>query len=55
MKVAGFLNVNFNASSTAAWGNVRTGGDGARQYGNDGWRWKNSRFADRRGQLRVAR
>jgi Flp pilus assembly protein TadG len=55
MKVIGFPNINLNASSTAAWGNVRTTGDGARQYGNDGWRWKNSRFADRRGQLRVPR
>jgi Flp pilus assembly protein TadG len=55
MKVVGFPNISFNASSTAAWGHVRTAGDAARPYGNDGWRWKNSRTAERRGQLRVAR
>ena len=55
MKEVGFPNISLNASSTAAWGNVRTAGDGTRPYGNDGWRWKNNRFAERRGQLRVAR
>jgi Flp pilus assembly protein TadG len=56
MKVVGFPNIGFNASSTAAWGNARTAGDAARPpHGNDGWRWKNSRFAERHGQLRLAR
>jgi Flp pilus assembly protein TadG len=55
MKVVGFPNISLNTSSTAAWGNVRTAGDATRPYGNDGWRWKNNRFAERRGQLRVAR
>jgi Flp pilus assembly protein TadG len=53
MKVVGFPSIN--ASSTAAWGNVRTAGGAARPHGNDGWRWKNSRLAERRGQLRLAR
>jgi Flp pilus assembly protein TadG len=55
MKVVGFPIISFNASSTAAWGNVRTAGDAARPHGNDGWRWKNNRLAERHGQLRLAR
>jgi Flp pilus assembly protein TadG len=55
MKVVGFPIISFNASSTAAWGNVRTAGDAARPHGNDGWRSKNNRLAERHGQLRLAR
>jgi Flp pilus assembly protein TadG len=55
MKVVGFPEISFNASSTAAWGNGPTAVDAARPHGNDGWRWKNSRLAERHGQLRVAR
>jgi Flp pilus assembly protein TadG len=51
MKMAGLPGINFNLSSTAAWGNARA--DGARQYAND--RQRRGVFAERRQPLRVAR
>jgi len=51
MKMAGLPGINFNLSSTAAWGNPRA--DGARQYAND--RQRRGVFAERRQPLRVAR
>jgi len=51
MKMAGLPDINFDLSSTAAWGNARA--DGARQYAND--RQRRGVFAERRQPLRVAR
>jgi Flp pilus assembly protein TadG len=55
MKMAGLPNINFDLSSTAAWGNVRAAGDIARQHTNERQRRTVGVFADRRQQLRVAR
>jgi hypothetical protein len=55
MKMAGLPSINFNLSSTAAWGNPRAAGENARQYANDRRGRNVGAFAERRQQLRVAR
>ena len=55
MKMAGLPNINFDLSSTAAWGNARAAGDIARQHTNERQRRNAGIFAERRQQLRVAR
>lgn len=56
MKMAGLPNINFELSSTAAWGgNARAAGENARLYANDRRGRNAGVFAERRQQLRVAR
>jgi Flp pilus assembly protein TadG len=55
MMMAGLPNINFDLSSTAAWGNARAAGDIARQHTNERQRRNAGGFAERRQQLRVAR
>lgn len=55
MKMAGLPSINFNLSSTAAWGNPRAAGENTRQYANDRRGRNAGVFVERRQQLRVAR
>jgi Flp pilus assembly protein TadG len=55
MKMAGLPNINFDLSSTAAWGNTLAAGDIARQHTNERQRRNTGVFAERHQPLRVAR
>jgi len=55
MKMAGLPNINFDLSSTAAWGNAQAAGDIARQHTNERQHRNAGVFAERRQPLRVAR
>jgi Flp pilus assembly protein TadG len=55
MKMAGLPSINFDLSSTAAWGNARAAGDIARQHTNQRQHRNAAVFAERPQPLRVAR
>jgi len=55
MKMAGLPSINFDLSSTAAWGNARAAGDIARQHTNQRQHRNAGVFAERPQPLRVAR